>query len=245
MLVALLAAIVAARQKPRFDDRSVLLEGNRVLLVAGSVHYPRSTPNQWPAIFKQAKENGINAIDTYVFWGEHEKKRGSFNFEGNLDVKRFIKEAQNAGLYVILRIGPFIAAEFNYGGFPAWLRTIPDIQLRTYNQPFMTEMQKWVTFIVSHVKDLLWENGGPVIMLQIENEYNLQQSTFGDAGQRYISWAVEMATSLTSSAIWFACKQDTTPSILNTHNGYYGLSWFSTRPFKVQFSNLEPNDWYF
>ncbi|PKU73719.1 Beta-galactosidase 1 [Dendrobium catenatum] len=118
------------------DGRAITIDGQRRVLFSGSIHYPRSTPEMWPDLMQKAKEGGLDAIETYVFWNAHEPQRGQYNFEGNLDLIRFIKEIQNAGLYAILRIGPYVCAEWNYGGLPAWLRQIPGLQMRTNNRPF-------------------------------------------------------------------------------------------------------------
>ena len=90
----------------------------------------------WPDLIRKAKEGGLDAIETYVFWNGHEPRRRQYNFEGNYDIVRFFKEVQDAGLYAILRIGPYICGEWNYGGLPAWLRDISGMQFRMHNQPF-------------------------------------------------------------------------------------------------------------
>jgi beta-galactosidase len=90
--------------------------------MAGHIHYPRATEEMWPKLFRLTKEAGLNAVDTYVFWNEHEEERGVYDFSGKRDLRKFMQLAQEAGLYVVLRIGPFVCAEWNYGGFPAWLR---------------------------------------------------------------------------------------------------------------------------
>lgn len=119
----------------------------------------------WPSILKASKEGGLNVIETYLFWftypqsnlsrvrNGHEPSQGHFNFEENYDVFTFIEEAQRQGLFVILRVGPYgrkacvlsdlrVCAEWNYGGFPVWLRDVPGMVFRTYNEPFMWQ-QSW------------------------------------------------------------------------------------------------------
>src|SRR3954462_11493729 len=105
-----------------YDSRAVTIDGRRTLLLGGSIHYPRSTPGMWPDLMRRAKEAGLNAIDTYVFWNLHERRRGVYDFSGRLDLVHFLTLAGRHGLNVILRVGPYVCAETNYGGFPAWLR---------------------------------------------------------------------------------------------------------------------------
>lgn len=114
---------------------------------------------------------------------------------GNKDLRLFILTAHRHGLYVVLRFGPYVCAEWNYGGFPAWLREIQGLSIRTYNRPFMNEMARFLSHFVEYTKDLFYDQGGPVILLQVENEYGLVEKQYGPKGHRYIEWAVEFAQS--------------------------------------------------
>jgi hypothetical protein len=91
-----------------YDQRSLIINNKRELIFVGHVHYPRSPHTEWDNIFQASKDAGINAIDTYVFWNEHEAVRGSYDFQGNKNLRLFIEKAHNHGLYVILRIGPYV-----------------------------------------------------------------------------------------------------------------------------------------
>ncbi|KAF2287092.1 hypothetical protein GH714_038117 [Hevea brasiliensis] len=97
------------------DGRAITIDGKRRVLLSGSIHYPRSTAEMWPDLIKKSKEGGLDAIETYVFWNAHEPTRRQYDFSGNLDLVRFIKTVQAEGLYVVLRIGPYVCAEWNYG----------------------------------------------------------------------------------------------------------------------------------
>uniref|UniRef100_A0A3Q7HAV3 beta-galactosidase n=1 Tax=Solanum lycopersicum TaxID=4081 RepID=A0A3Q7HAV3_SOLLC len=90
----------------------------------------------WPDLIQKAKDGGLDVIETYVFWNGHEPSPGKFNFEGRYDLVKFIKLVQQAGLYLNLRIGPYICAEWNFGGFPVWLKCVPGMEFRADNQPF-------------------------------------------------------------------------------------------------------------
>ncbi|CAN0892310.1 Beta-galactosidase 6 [Linum grandiflorum] len=119
-----------------YDGRSLIINGHHRILFSGSIHYPRSTPEMWPSIISKAKEGGLDVIQTYVFWNLHEPEQGQFDFTGRADIVRFIKEIHAQGLYVTLRIGPFIESEWTYGGFPFWLHDVPGIVFRSDNKPF-------------------------------------------------------------------------------------------------------------
>ncbi|PSS29520.1 Beta-galactosidase [Actinidia chinensis var. chinensis] len=205
-----------------YDARSLIINGQRELLFSGSVHYPRSTPEMWPDIIQKAKEGGLNMIQTYVFWNAHEPEEGKFNFEGNYNLVKFIKLIGDAGLYVSLRVGPFIAAEWNQGGFPYWLREVPNITLRSYNEPFKLHMERYVKMIVDMMKKekLFAPQGGPIIMAQIENEYDSVQLAYREMGIKYVHWAANMAMGLGAGVPWVMCKQDDAPGpVINTCNG--------------------------
>jgi hypothetical protein len=95
-----------------YDHRAILIDQKRVLLLTGAIHYPRSSPGMWPELLQSAKDAGINTIDTYVFWNLHEPEKGVFNFEGNADLIHFLELTRTFGLYVNLRIGPYVCAEW-------------------------------------------------------------------------------------------------------------------------------------
>ncbi|XP_042047880.1 beta-galactosidase 15-like [Salvia splendens] len=206
------------------DGRALKLDGERRIIISGSIHYPRSTTQMWPDLIKKAKEGGLDTIETYIFWNAHEPVRRQYDFSGNLDFIKFIKTVQDEGLYVILRIGPYVCAEWNYGGFPVWLHNMPGIELRTTNEVFMNEMQNFTTLIVDMVKEekLFASQGGPIILAQIENEYGNIMKSYGDAGKAYINWCATMAESLNIGVPWIMCQQDDAPQpMINTCNGFY------------------------
>ncbi|MEM6459409.1 MAG: beta-galactosidase [Planctomycetota bacterium] len=188
------------------DARALTIDGRRRLLLSGAVHYPRSTPSMWPGLMARSKAAGLDTIETYVFWNLHEAQRGVFDFSGRLDLRRFVTTAADHGLHVILRIGPYICAETDYGGFPAWLRDEPGVALRTENGPYMRAKEAWVRHLVGYVADLFAPRGGPIIATQIENEYDLvAERVHGEAGLRYLAWSVELGRSLGVGVPWLTC----------------------------------------
>ncbi|KAF7024889.1 hypothetical protein CFC21_037156 [Triticum aestivum] len=211
-----------ARRQVTYDGRSLMLDGARRMLFSGDIHYPRSTPEMWPRLIESAREGGLDVIQTYVFWNVHEPIQGQYNFEGRYDLVKFIREIHAQGLYVSLRVGPFIEAEWKYGGLPFWLRGVPNITFRCDNEPYKVHMQKFVAKIVNMMKDekLYYPQGGPIIISQIENEYKLVEGAFHSRGPPYVRWAAAMAVNLQTGVPWMMCKQDDAPDpIINTCNG--------------------------
>lgn len=206
--------------KVSYDQRAITMDGKRTLLLSGAVHYTRSTPGMWPKLMRRSREAGLNTVETYVFWNLHERRRGVFDFSDRLDLRRFCGLAAEAGLHVILRIGPYICAETNYGGFPAWLRDVPGIRFRTYNQPFLREMERWVRTLTDHMRSFFAPRGGPIILAQIENEYGLLMKDYGEAGERYARWAVDLGLSLDVGVPWVMCLGGA-PGAIETLNGYH------------------------
>uniref|UniRef100_A0ACD5XZP6 Uncharacterized protein n=1 Tax=Avena sativa TaxID=4498 RepID=A0ACD5XZP6_AVESA len=212
-----------------YDERSLLIDGRRDLFFSGAIHYPRSPPEMWPRLLKIAKEGGLNTIETYVFWNAHEPEQGKYNFEGRNDMIKFLKMIQDYNMYAVVRIGPFIQAEWNHGGLPYWLREIPHIVFRANNEPYKREMEKFVRFIVQKLKDadLFASQGGPIILTQIENEYGNIKKNHITEGDEYLEWAGQMAISTNTGVPWIMCKQTTAPGeVIPTCNGRHcGDTW--------------------
>ncbi|XP_057482811.1 beta-galactosidase 9 isoform X1 [Actinidia eriantha] len=222
-----LAVIAGEFFKPfnvSYDHRALIIDGNRRMLISAGIHYPRATPEMWPDLVAKSKEGGVDVIETYAFWNGHEPVKGQYNFEGRYDIVKFVKLVGSSGLYLHLRIGPYVCAEWNFGGFPVWLRDVPGIEFRTENAPFKNEMQRFVKKIVDLMREEMlfsWQ-GGPIIMLQIENEYGDVEGSYGEKGKEYVKWAAKMATGLGAGVPWVMCKQVDAPEyILDACNGYY------------------------
>ncbi|GAB4846757.1 Beta-galactosidase 7 [Ancistrocladus abbreviatus] len=206
------------------DGRAITINGVRRIIQSGSIHYPRSTPEMWPDLIRKAKEGGLDAVETYVFWNIHEPIRRQYDFTENRDLVRFIKTIQNEGLYAVLRIGPYVCAEWNYGGLPIWLHNMPGIEIRTANTVYMNEMQNFTTLIVDMLKEesLFASQGGPIIIAQIENEYGNVIGPYGYAGKAYLDWCANLAESQHVGVPWIMCQQSDAPQpMINTCNGFY------------------------
>ncbi len=157
-------------------DGSFQLDGKPFQIISGEMHYPRIPRARWRQSFRMARAMGLNTITTYVFWNLHEPKPGVYDFSGNNDVAEYIREAQQEGLRVILRPGPYVCAEWEFGGFPAWLLKDRTIPLRTTDPRYMTPVKKWLVRLGKELAPLQIANGGPIIAVQVENEYG----SYGD-----------------------------------------------------------------
>lgn len=146
-------------------------DGKPIKLISGAVHYFRNMPDTWRDIFKKLKAMGCNCVETYCAWNMHEKKPDEFCFEGILDIADFIRDADEEGLMVIVRPGPYICSEWEFGGLPWWLQTMDDIEIRCMNEQYINRFDKYLDRLFDEIRPLLSTNGGPIIMLQCENEY--------------------------------------------------------------------------
>jgi beta-galactosidase len=166
-----------AQCQPRIVHRvsanrsNFLIDGKPFQIISGEMHYSRVPRAYWRDRLKKARAMGLNTISTYVFWNLHEPRPGVYDFSGNNDIAAFIRMAQQEGLYVILRPGPYVCAEWDLGGLPSWLLADPKATLRSRNPRFMVPAQRWLMRLGKELAPLQASRGGPIIAVQIENEY--------------------------------------------------------------------------
>ncbi|XP_018008516.1 beta-galactosidase [Hyalella azteca] len=156
-----------------YENDVFLKDGFPFRYVSGSIHYFRVHPSDWADRLRKMKYAGLNVVQVYVEWASHEPEPGQFDFTGALDLPEFLAEAQRQDLLVNLRAGPYMCAERDMGGLPYWLmRLHPNVRLRTSDPNYMTRVMSWLLLgLFPRIKPLLYHNGGPVIMVQVENEY--------------------------------------------------------------------------
>lgn len=160
-------------QKGKFEikDGSFFLNDKPFTVYSGEMHYPRVPSEYWKHRLEMMKAMGLNTVTTYVFWNYHEEAPGKWNFSGEKDLRKFIKTAQEVGLYVIIRPGPYVCAEWEFGGYPWWLQKNKDLEIRRDNKAFLEECRKYINQLAKQIVPLQINNGGPVIMVQAENEF--------------------------------------------------------------------------
>ena len=177
-IMALLLALLPVEATPRHSVGTFeagkgcfLLNGNPFVVKAAELHYPRIPRPYWEHRIKMCKALGMNTICIYIFWNIHEQEEGKFDWTGNNDVAEFCRLAQKHGMYVIVRPGPYVCAEWEMGGLPWWLLKKKDVKLRTQDPFFMKHVKNFEKEVGKQLASLTIQNGGPIIMVQVENEY--------------------------------------------------------------------------
>lgn len=152
-------------------NKTFLLNGRPFVVKAAELHYPRIPRPYWEHRIRMCRALGMNTICLYVFWNIHEQREGEFDFTGQNDIAAFCRLAQKNGMYVIVRPGPYVCAEWEMGGLPWWLLKKKDIRLREQDPYFMNRVSKFMAKVGEQLAPLTIQNGGPIIMVQVENEY--------------------------------------------------------------------------
>ncbi|MEM1446443.1 MAG: beta-galactosidase [Planctomycetota bacterium] len=201
-----------------YDKQAFLVGGRRVFLVSGALHYLRIPRELWRDRIRAAKQAGLNCIETYVFWNAHEQAPGEFDFSGDRNLRRFIEIIGEEGMWCWLRPGPYACAEWDGGGLPAWLETVPTtkksgpMKIRENSEPFLAACSRYLSAVMNQVKDLQvvgddpnlqrggafdvkpgeaahgyrGEGGGPILLMQVENEWFSQSDKQHDEYHRQL-----------------------------------------------------------
>lgn len=168
----------------RIEGNSFFLDGEEIQIISGAIHYFRVVPEYWRDRLQKLKACGFNTVETYVAWNLHEPRPGEFCFEGGLDIERFVRQAGELGLNVIVRPGPYICAEWDLGGLPPWLLKDPAMRVRCMYKPYLDAVDRFFDALLPRLVPLQCTQGGPIIAMQVENEYG----SFGNDAQylRYL-----------------------------------------------------------
>lgn len=213
------------------------LNGERIKIISGGMHYFRTVPEYWQDRLEKLRGLGCNAVETYIPWNLHEKEKGVFDFTGMLDIVRFVETAQRLGLWVILRPSPYICGEWEFGGLPWWLLKEDGMRLRCMYEPYLKHVREYYEKLFQVIAPLQVTQGGPVILMQVENEYGY----YGDDAA-YLEYMKRLMTDcgcsvplVTSDGPWgdaFECgKLD---GVLQTGNfGSKGKAQFSVMREKI------------
>ncbi|SED45429.1 beta-galactosidase [Amycolatopsis tolypomycina] len=162
-------------------EHDFLLDGRPFRILSGALHYFRVHPDLWADRIDKARRMGLNTIETYVAWNAHAPEPGTFDLTGGLDLDRFLRMVADAGMYAIVRPGPYICAEWDNGGLPAWLFRDPSVGVRRYEPKYLDAVREYLTKVYEVVVPHQIDRGGPVLLVQVENEYG----AFGD-DKRYL-----------------------------------------------------------
>jgi len=167
-------------------DHQFFIDGQPTMLISGEMHFGRVLPEDWETRIKQAKAMGLNTISFYLFWNQVEPKEGQFNFKGTNDVRRVLKLCQDNGMWAILRPGPYCCAEVEYGGIPYWTLKYPDVKIRVADPKFLEWCRRYMQQVYKQVADLQVSKGGPLLMVQIDNEYGITDPQLGPKNNDYL-----------------------------------------------------------
>ncbi len=174
ILFLLMSFATAQKALHKFSLREseFILDGNPLQIISGELHPARIPAEYWRHRIKMAKAMGCNAISAYIFWNFHEPEEGVFDFtNGSHNLTEFIKTVQDEDMWLLIRPGPYVCAEWEFGGIPPYLLRIPDIKLRCMDPRYMAAVERYISRLATELKPWLVTNGGPILMLQIENEY--------------------------------------------------------------------------
>ncbi len=167
-------SLLAQNGKHKFTlgKTEFLLDGKPFQIISGEMHPARIPQEYWRHRIKMAKAMGCNTIAVYIFWNYHEISEGVFDFKtGNRDVAKFIRTCQEEGMWVLFRPGPYVCAEWDFGGLPSYLLKIPDIKVRCMDTRYMEAANRYINKLAKEIVSLQCTNGGPILMVQVENEY--------------------------------------------------------------------------
>jgi len=161
----------AAKPYINFDGKGFLVNGKRTYIVAGELQYPRTPRAMWRDRLLRIKRAGYNTIQTYAFWNYHEPREGQFDFTGEKDLDAFLKLVHSLDMYAIVRMGPYVNAEWDTGGLPVWLRFKPGLRPMSDNQPFYQAVDPYLAKLYPILVANQIGHGGPILMVQLENEH--------------------------------------------------------------------------
>jgi beta-galactosidase len=197
-----------------FDSRTLSVDGKRIWLVSGSIHFQRTPRAEWADRIHAAKHAGLNTIETPIFWNLIETRPGSYDFKANNDIRHFVQLIADAGMYCVLRVGPYVGEGWDLGGLPAWSLNIPNLELRKPNQPYLESVGKYFNALAKQVKDLQASTtrGAPIVMIQNEAHWNCgdelaAKGYLGELG-RYLREAGFTVPKINSNNLWQGAEGD-------------------------------------
>ncbi len=222
-----LAGTVCAQQTPStgahtfgWKDQHFLLDGKPFQIISGDMHYNRVPRQYWRDRMRKMKAMGLNTLTTYIFWNLHEPNPGQFDFKDNLDIAAYVRTAQEEGLWVIVRPGPYVCSEWEFGGFPAWLLAMPDMKVRSSDPRFLKAAASYIGQVGRQLEPLQVSRGGPIIMVQVENEYGSfgSDKVYLNAVRQMILNAGFNVTLFTSDGDAAKLAEGTLPDVLSVIN---------------------------
>ena len=195
--------------------------------IMGEIHYSRVPRRHWKRSLQRMKSMGVDVVSTYVFWNHHEEIKGVYEFEDKKDLREFVIEVEKTGLKLFLRIGPWSHGEARYGGFPDWL-VKSDYKERTNDEAYLSQVETYYQKIYTQVKGLFNKDGGPIIGVQIENEYGHAGGLSGEEGEEHMRQLTQMAKSIGFEVPYYTATGwggAVTGGLLPVMGGYCEAPW--------------------
>ncbi len=181
-----------------YKGKHFYMDGEPFTVISGAMHYFRIPQEYWYDRLLKLKECGFNCVETYTCWNLHEPEEGKFDFSGMLDIEKYIEIATELGLYVILRPGPYICAEWDAGGLPAWLFKYEGMAIRCMDELYLSKVRRYYTELLTRLRPHLAVNGGNIVMLQVENEYG----SYGN-DKEYLRYILNLYKELDLECLFF------------------------------------------
>ena len=206
-----------------YDNRSLFVAGQRTLFASAGIHYPRFTPGQWDDVILKAKNDGYNMIQTYVFVNAHQPKASVYPWimEGPSNLHLFLQKVAAAGLFVNFRIGPYVCAEWSWGGYPYDLAQTPGLVSRSHSPAWESWMSTVLLNVTREFRAYFADRGGPIVLAQVENELHTNQ-------QDYVDFCGQLAEETGTKIPWEMCNGNSA-AVSVCHQGLACL-WFSALP---------------
>ncbi len=175
-----------------YDNKSLLRNGHRWFPVMGEIHYSRYPEQYWKEALLKMKAGGVDIVSSYVFWIHHEEVQNEWNWSGQRDLRRFVQTVQDCGMVMFLRVGPWCHGEVRNGGFPDWLCAKHGKNLRTNDKDYLQDVDNYFKNVYEQVKGLFLKDGGPIIGIQVENEYGHCGGLTGEEGEKHMKTLTKM-----------------------------------------------------
>lgn len=225
-----------------YDQRGFIINGKRTFIVSAGIEYARVPRDLWEDRLQRLKRGGYNAVEIYTFWNFHEPKEGEFNFSGDRDLNAFLKLVKEMDMFAIVRVGPYYCGEWNFGGYPIWLKFKPGLVARKDNKPFLDATDRFFEKLMPIVSQNQIHHGGSVIMVQLENEHPESWGTV--IPNAYFSHLINKTVSLGLQVPYFFSGlhpgNDPASNRKNFDDPRRPNPWFSTEFWGVWFFNYGP-----
>lgn len=234
----------SAHAKPfiDYDSRGFIINGKRVFIASAGIEYARVPRALWRDRLLRLKRGGYNTVEFYTFWNFHEPQEGRFNFAGDHDLDAFLKLVKQMGMYAIARVGPYYCGEWNMGGYPIWLKFKPGLRVRENNPQFLTAVDHFFNRLIPIITKNQIDQGGAVIMVQLENEHRAAWGTVTPNGyfRHLINKTVSLGLSVPCFFSGLHPGNDPAGDVVNLDDPKRPNPWFSTEYWGVWFLNYGP-----